>query len=440
MVEPSNLQKFVRDTVSSFRNSSEARFLIETRCSGGRPVIESALTMDATPPQRPLNSAPVPKPSGSAKRNEPTTNPIPPGTKVSTATTVDEAIRLLDGGPTEGVVVLDVNVYRETLRAFSQRNRIEHPETSAEAPSRFTPEHLNILFGDLTYTEQTFLLALLRKPGALVTREELFRAIRGGEGTEAHRTHSLNQTASVLRKKLGPDDIGQCIETVRGLGFRWNREKEPPALSFGFWKVAGLAMLSAFVIVAGILRFAPRDRPDDGDSSSAADGGALVSYDTPGPDATARNEPVQAMRSFSELRSFGDPSASVECAKGHSPWRSVDGLEDTWFESAAPARAGDWISFRFPDSSDRGRRIGIRLGRPDAVGPSSPPCRVEWSSVPSAGASDAWLPLGDVDPATGLFTADLPASPVAAVRIVVTADSSTPLSVREAGFSDPEAE
>ena len=403
-------------------------------------MIESALTMDATPPQRPLNSAPVPKLSGSAKRNEPTTNPIPPGTKVSTATTVDEAIRLLDGGPTEGVVVLDVNVYRETLRAFSQRNRIEHPETSAEAPSRFTPEHLNILFGDLTYTEQTFLLALLRKPGALVTREELFRAIRGGEGTESHRTHSLNQTACVLRKKLGPDGAGRCIETVRSIGFRWNREKEPPALSFGFWKVAGLAMLSAFVVVAGILRFAPRDRPDDGDSSSAADGGALVSNTTPGPDATARNEPIQAMRSFSELRSFGDPSASVECAKGHSPWRSVDGLEDTWFESAAPARAGDWISFRFPDSSDRGRRIGIRLGRPDAVGPSSPPCRVEWSSVPSAGVSDAWFPLGDVDPATGLFAADLPASPVAAIRIVVTADSSLPLAVREAGVSAAEGE
>ncbi len=396
--------------------------------------------MDETQPQRPPRTASNKVSSDKGGETESKSLPIPPGTKVSTATTVDEAIRLLDGGPTEGVVVLDVNVYRETLRAFSQRNRIEHPETSAEAPSRFTPEYLNILFGDLTYTEQTFLLALLRKPDALVTREELFRAIRGGEGTESHRTHSLNQTASVLRKKLGPDDIGQCIETVRGLGFRWNREKEPPALSFGFWKVAGLAMLSAFVIVAGILRFAPRVRPDDGASSSAADGGALVSYDTPGPDATARNEPVQAMRSFSELRSFGDPSASVECAKGHSPWRSVDGLEDTWFESAAPARAGDWISFRFPDSSDRGRRIGIRLGRPDAVGPSSPPCRVEWSSVPSAGASDAWLPLGDVDPATGLFTADLPASPVAAVRIVVTADSSLPLAVREAGVSGPEAE
>ena len=396
--------------------------------------------MDETHPQRPARTAPDNVSSDEGGGAESKSLPIPPGTKVSTATTVDEAIHLLDGGPTEGVVVLDVNVYRETLRAFSQRNRIEHPETSAEAPSRFTPEHLNILFGDLTYTEQTFLLALLRKPGALVTREELFRAIRGGEGTESHRTHSLNQTACVLRKKLGPDGAGRCIETVRSIGFRWNREKEPPALSFGFWKVAGLAMLSAFVVVAGILRFALRDRPDDGDSSSAADGGALVSNTTPGPDATARNEPVQAMRSFSELRSFGDPSASVECAKGHSPWRSVDGLEDTWFESAVPARMGDWISFRFPDSSDRGRRIGIRMGRPDAVGPSSPPCRVEWSSVPSAGASDAWLPLGDVDPATGLFTADLPASPVAAVRIVVTADSSLPLAVREASFSDPEAE
>jgi hypothetical protein len=120
--------------------------------------------------------------------------------------------------------------------------------------------------------------------------------------------------------------------------------------------------------------------------------------------------------------------------------RSVGVVEATRIGGAAAARAGVWVSFRFTDSSDRGRRIGIRLCRPDAVGPSSPPCRVEWSSVPSAGASDAWFPLGDVDPATGLFTADLPASPVAAVRIVVTADSSLPLAVREAGVSGPEAD
>lgn len=405
--------------------------------------------MDETQPQRPPRTASNKVSSDKGGETESKSLPIPPGTKVSTATTVDEAIRLLDGGPTEGVVVLDVNVYRETLRAFSQRNRIEHPETSAEAPSRFTPEHLNILFGDLTYTEQTFLLALLRKPGALVTREELFRAIRGGEGTESHRTHSLNQTACVLRKKLGPDGAGRCIETVRSIGFRWNREKEPPALSFGFWKVAGLAMLSAFVVVAGILRFALRDRPDDGDSSSAADGGALVSNTTPGPDATARNEPVQAMRSFSELRSFGEPSASVECAKGHSPWRSVDGLEDTWFESAAPARAGDWISFRFATPLERSaepgrnRRIEILLGRPgSSSSPFAPPCRVECSADPS-GSPDSWRPAGDVDPATGRYALDLedlPISSVAAIRIVVTADSLRPLAVREAGITIPEAE
>ena len=48
--------------------------------------------------------------------------------------------------------------------------------------------------------------------------------------------------------------------------------------------------------------------------------------------------------------------------------------------------------------------------------------------------------LGDADPTTELFVADLPASPIAAVRVIVTADPSLPLAVREAGFSSPEAE
>ena len=92
---------------------------------------------------------------------------------------------------------------------------------------------------------------------------------------------------------------------------------------------------------------------------------------------------------------------------------SVDGLKNTWFESAGPARTGDWLAFRIPDSSDGsaesdcGRRIEIRFGRPDAaVSPFAPPCRVEWSSDPSAGASSAWHPLGDVTSETELFVAD----------------------------------
>ena len=407
------------------------------------------LAMDETQPQRPARTVPNKVSSDDGGGTESKSPPIPPGTKVSTAMTVEEVIRLLESGPTEGVVVLDVNVFREASKTYLQRNRSEGDGTSDKPPPRFTPEHLNILFGYLTYNEQTFLLTLLREPGAFVSREELFRAIRGGEGTEAHRTHSLNQTACVLRKKLGPKGAGRCIETVRSIGFRWNRDYEPPALSFGFWKVAGLAMLSALVVVAGILRFAPRDRPDDGDSFSATDGGVLASNGAPGPDNTARDAPNQAMRSFSELRSFGDPSVSVECAKGHSPWRSVDGLEDTWFESAAPARAGDWISFRFATPLERSaepgrnRRIEILLGRPgSSSSPFAPPCRVECSADPS-GSPDSWRPAGDVDPATGRYALDLedlPISSVAAIRIVVTSDSDFPLAVREARITIPEAE
>ena len=120
-------------------------------------------------------------------------------------------------------------------------------------------------------------------------------------------------------------------------------------------------------------------------------------------------------------------------------------MENTWFESAGPARTGDWLSIPLPEPSgaagpDRGRRTGIRFGRPGAEPPFAPPCRVEWTAGPSDGAPPAWTPLGDVDPAADRFSADLPPSPVSAVRVLVVADSPLPLAVREAGFSDPEAE
>lgn len=406
--------------------------------------------MSPTSPRPSIRSGPASKPSVAEGKSEALAI-VPPGTKIARAKTVEEAVRTLEACPSEGVVVLDAKVLAEATKAFLRRNRIEDRGGSEEVVPVFTPKHLNILFGDLTYAQQTFLLCLLRDPGAFVSREELFRAIRGGTGQDKkdHRSHALNQIACDLRKILGPRGAGQCIETIHGTGFRWNRQKEPESLSFDFLKVAGLAMLSVFAVVAGVHRFAHagHDEPGGAGPFSTTDGNALVSYDTPGPDATARNEPVQAMRSLSELRSFGDPSASVECAKGHSPWRSVDGLEDTWFESAAPARAGDWISFRFATPLEssaepgRNRRIEILLGRPSSSSsPFAPPCRVECSADPS-GSPDSWRPAGDVDPATGRYALDLedlPISSVAAIRIVVTSDSDFPLAVREARITVPE--
>ena len=379
---------------------------------------------------------------------------VPPGTKVLRADTVEKAVRTLEACPDEGVVVLDAKVLAEAAKAFLRRNRVEDRGGTGEVVPVFTPEHLNVLFGDLTFSQQTFLLSLLRDPGAFVSREELFRAIRGGTGRDraSHRSHALNQIACQLRKKLGPRGAGQCIETVHGTGFRWNRRKEPPSLSAAFLKVAGLALLSVFAVVAGVLHVAPRKTGGAG-PPSGADGGALVSNGArsgaPAAASPASDEPVRAMRDRPAPEAFCQPFSSVRHAKDHSPWRALDGSEDTWFESAAPARTGDWFSFRFPAplgraaGPDRGRRIEILLGRPDSAGPPPlPRCRVECSPDPF-GAPDSWIPAGGIDPATGRCALDLenlPIASLAAVRVLVTADSPLPLSVREVRIAAPETE
>lgn len=406
--------------------------------------------MNTTPHQ---HKAPLPQASVSDDGND-GTNELPitvkPGATVTMANTVEDAVRTLEEGPTEGFVILDATILREASKSFLRRNRIATRDMIDEVVPIFTPEHLNILFGDLTRAQQTFLLLLLRDPGAFVSRGELLRAIRGNNGKES-RSHSLNQLACVLRKKLGRNGAGRCIETVHGTGFRWNREKESKALSFEFFKIADLAMLSALAIAAGINLYASRDSERSGgtDTSSIGDdalASTRVQSGTSGSVASASDEPFQAMRRFSNLDSFGKPFSSIQSAKGHSPWRMVAGNEGTWFEGGGPARAGDCVSFHLPTPINTGvagepvRRIEILCGPPDAVGPSSvPPCRVECSADLSE-APGSWHPVGAIDPATGQFSMDvenLPLHSVSAIRIVVTADSDLPLVVREAKMKEP---
>ncbi len=361
--------------------------------------------------------------------------------------TAEEVVRALENGPDEGLVVLDAKAFREGVRTFLHQGRAGEEGAPAEASPRFSPKHLNVLFGDLTRTQQTFLLLLLREPGALVTREELLCSIRGGSGQELVRSHSLNQIAHVLRRRLGR--AGRCIETVRGVGFRWNRNREPRSLSSDLLKVAGLAVMSALAIAAGVNLYAPHGRErGGGGGSSSADGDALAPARVPS-GASLPDEPFRAMQGFSDPDSFAKAFASVPSAKEHSPWRMVDGNAGTWFESEGPARAGDWIAFRLPTPIRAGaeagaaRRIEILCGRPGADGaPLAPPCRVECSADP-IGAPDAWHPAGEVDPTTGRFVLDaalLPIDSIEVVRIVVAADSDLPLVVREAGLAQTSAE
>ncbi len=71
----------------------------------------------------------------------------------------------------------------------------------------------------LTPKEYDLLLALARRAGAVVGREELMREVWQTEWFGATKT--LDMHVSTLRRKLG--EAGSCITTVRGVGFRFEK-------------------------------------------------------------------------------------------------------------------------------------------------------------------------------------------------------------------------
>ena len=70
---------------------------------------------------------------------------------------------------------------------------------------------------DLTYTEFQVLLLLAKRPGWVFTRSHIVNSIRGNDYPVTDR--SVDVQIVGLRKKLGP--FGKCIETVRGVGYRF---------------------------------------------------------------------------------------------------------------------------------------------------------------------------------------------------------------------------
>ena len=70
---------------------------------------------------------------------------------------------------------------------------------------------------DLTFTEFRMLHFLARRPGWVFTRYQIIDAVRGSDYVVTDR--SVDVQIAGLRKKLG--SAGGCIETVRGVGYRF---------------------------------------------------------------------------------------------------------------------------------------------------------------------------------------------------------------------------
>ena len=70
---------------------------------------------------------------------------------------------------------------------------------------------------DLTATEFRMLNYMARRPGRVFARDQIVDAARGKDYPVTDRSVDVHMVS--LRKKLGP--VGKCIETVRGVGYRF---------------------------------------------------------------------------------------------------------------------------------------------------------------------------------------------------------------------------
>ncbi len=74
---------------------------------------------------------------------------------------------------------------------------------------------------DLTLTEFGILQYLAGRPGFVRTRDQIIAAVHGKSTVLSSRTVDVHITA--LRRKLG--SLAECIETVRGVGYRFGEGK-----------------------------------------------------------------------------------------------------------------------------------------------------------------------------------------------------------------------
>jgi two-component system phosphate regulon response regulator PhoB len=73
----------------------------------------------------------------------------------------------------------------------------------------------------LTFSEFEILYMLARRPGWVYTRNQIVNAVKGDDYPVTER--SIDVQIVGLRKKLG-NIAGNAIETVRGVGYRFNEE------------------------------------------------------------------------------------------------------------------------------------------------------------------------------------------------------------------------
>lgn len=113
---------------------------------------------------------------------------------------------------------------KAVLRRYEQGDETEHVPTDAVIERHglvIHPGRNEVLVDgrsvDLTYTEFRVLHFLASRPGWVFTRYQIVNAVRGEDYSVTDRAVDVQIVG--LRRKLG--NFGHCIETVRGVGYRF---------------------------------------------------------------------------------------------------------------------------------------------------------------------------------------------------------------------------
>ena len=132
---------------------------------------------------------------------------------------VADRIAGLDAGADDYMVKpVDLDELAARLRAIERRVAGRSEPAIAVGEISIEPATRTVMRGsepvDLTARELAVLLALARRPGTTVSREQLVEALYGWE--ESIESNAIDVHIHHLRRKLGAD----VIETQRGLGWR----------------------------------------------------------------------------------------------------------------------------------------------------------------------------------------------------------------------------
>ncbi|WP_346727041.1 response regulator transcription factor [Hydrogenimonas urashimensis] len=108
------------------------------------------------------------------------------------------------------------------IRAILRRSRPEESETIRYRDITIKPTRHEVAIEnrkiDLTRLEYNLLMELIKNKSRVMSREELFDRVWGGEG--AYKGKTVNVAINRLKEKIDPDKSKHYIRSVRGVGYQ----------------------------------------------------------------------------------------------------------------------------------------------------------------------------------------------------------------------------